>query len=152
MCWELCGGSGGISQLAFSRALSPGGNLDKRLYVDLGNKDVQDAVMHCWGVCIVNVGILQPICRTTGLPSSIHKSTMTRGMNTMRETFHLSRVVGGLPCVKMTSDGFLRGRPMGTWVDKKPPWPTLAKCEGTSIVCADQCTTGLRDPLWGISA
>eukprot|EP00959_Pyramimonas_sp_CCMP1952_P021254 448424-Pyramimonas_sp.AAC.2 len=43
---ELCGGSGGISQLAFSRGLSSGGNLDKRSYVDPGNKDVQDAVMH----------------------------------------------------------------------------------------------------------
>eukprot|EP00959_Pyramimonas_sp_CCMP1952_P120993 2529878-Pyramimonas_sp.AAC.1 len=43
---ELCGGSGGISQLAFSRGLFSGGNLDKRTFVDLGNKDVPDAVMH----------------------------------------------------------------------------------------------------------
>eukprot|EP00959_Pyramimonas_sp_CCMP1952_P448013 9381225-Pyramimonas_sp.AAC.1 len=43
---ELRGGSGGISQLAFSRSLPSGGSLDKRSYVDLGNKGVQDAVMH----------------------------------------------------------------------------------------------------------
>eukprot|EP00959_Pyramimonas_sp_CCMP1952_P322385 6746206-Pyramimonas_sp.AAC.1 len=43
---ELCGGSGGISQLAFSRGLSSGGNLDTRSLVALGSKDVQDAVMH----------------------------------------------------------------------------------------------------------
>eukprot|EP00959_Pyramimonas_sp_CCMP1952_P197486 4130280-Pyramimonas_sp.AAC.1 len=46
---ELRGGSGGISQLAFSRGLS-GGNLDK-------------------GVCFVSVAALQPKSKTTGLPS-----------------------------------------------------------------------------------
>eukprot|EP00959_Pyramimonas_sp_CCMP1952_P060418 1262058-Pyramimonas_sp.AAC.1 len=43
---ELRVGSGGISQLAFSRGLSSGGNLDKRSDVDLGNNDAQDAAMH----------------------------------------------------------------------------------------------------------
>eukprot|EP00959_Pyramimonas_sp_CCMP1952_P409897 8590554-Pyramimonas_sp.AAC.1 len=66
---ELCGGGGGISQLAFSRGVSPGGNLDKRSFVDLGNKGVQDAAMHYLGVCFVNIVRLQPNCRTTGLPS-----------------------------------------------------------------------------------
>eukprot|EP00959_Pyramimonas_sp_CCMP1952_P223659 4676520-Pyramimonas_sp.AAC.1 len=66
---EVCGGSGGISQLAFSRDLSSGGNLDKRSYVEFGNKDVQDAVMHYLDVCSVNVVILQANCRATGLPS-----------------------------------------------------------------------------------
>eukprot|EP00959_Pyramimonas_sp_CCMP1952_P115032 2404965-Pyramimonas_sp.AAC.1 len=67
---ELCGENGGISQLAFSRGLSSGGNyLDQRSYVDLGNKDVQHAVMHYRDVCFVDVVMLQPSCRTTGLPS-----------------------------------------------------------------------------------
>eukprot|EP00959_Pyramimonas_sp_CCMP1952_P205696 4301586-Pyramimonas_sp.AAC.1 len=66
---ELCGGSGGISQLAFSRGLSSRGTLDKRSDVDPGNKDVQDAVMHYRDVCFVNVVMQQPNCRTTGLPS-----------------------------------------------------------------------------------
>eukprot|EP00959_Pyramimonas_sp_CCMP1952_P458105 9476069-Pyramimonas_sp.AAC.1 len=52
---ELCGGSGGTSQFAFSRGLSSRGNLDKRSYVDLGNKDVQDAVVHYVDVCFGNV-------------------------------------------------------------------------------------------------
>eukprot|EP00959_Pyramimonas_sp_CCMP1952_P191589 4006119-Pyramimonas_sp.AAC.1 len=49
---ELRGGSGGISQPAFSRGLSSGGNLYKRSFVDLGNKDVQDAVVHYLGVVL----------------------------------------------------------------------------------------------------
>eukprot|EP00959_Pyramimonas_sp_CCMP1952_P281021 5874183-Pyramimonas_sp.AAC.1 len=34
---ELRGGEGGISELAFSRGLSSGGNLDNATYVDLGD-------------------------------------------------------------------------------------------------------------------
>eukprot|EP00959_Pyramimonas_sp_CCMP1952_P425278 8908231-Pyramimonas_sp.AAC.1 len=37
---------------------------------------------------------------------SILKSTMIRGMNTIRNTSYISSVVEGLPCVKKTSDGF----------------------------------------------
>eukprot|EP00959_Pyramimonas_sp_CCMP1952_P401769 8418485-Pyramimonas_sp.AAC.1 len=58
-----------MSHLAFSRGLSSGGNFDKRSYVDLGNKEVQDAVLHYLDVRYVNVVILQPNCRTTALPS-----------------------------------------------------------------------------------
>eukprot|EP00959_Pyramimonas_sp_CCMP1952_P276608 5781924-Pyramimonas_sp.AAC.1 len=43
---ELCGGEGGISERAFSRGLSSGGNLDKTTYVDLGDPSVQRAVDH----------------------------------------------------------------------------------------------------------
>eukprot|EP00959_Pyramimonas_sp_CCMP1952_P307695 6440178-Pyramimonas_sp.AAC.1 len=66
---ELCGGNGGRSQLAFSRGLSSGGNLDKRSFVNLGNRDVQDTAMHYLDVCFVNVVRRQPNCRTIGLPS-----------------------------------------------------------------------------------
>eukprot|EP00959_Pyramimonas_sp_CCMP1952_P445954 9336753-Pyramimonas_sp.AAC.1 len=59
---------GGIS-LAFSRGMSSGRNLDKRIFVGLGNNEVQDAVMHYFDVCFVKVVILQPSCRTAGLPS-----------------------------------------------------------------------------------
>eukprot|EP00959_Pyramimonas_sp_CCMP1952_P201877 4221144-Pyramimonas_sp.AAC.1 len=61
--------SGGMSQLAFSRGLSSGGNLDKRSYADFGKREVQDAVLHALDVCSFGVVILQPNCRTTGLPS-----------------------------------------------------------------------------------
>eukprot|EP00959_Pyramimonas_sp_CCMP1952_P284348 5944142-Pyramimonas_sp.AAC.1 len=57
---ELCEGGGGLSQLTFSRGLSSGGSLNKRSCDDLGNKDVQDAVMHYLDACFVNVVILQP--------------------------------------------------------------------------------------------
>eukprot|EP00959_Pyramimonas_sp_CCMP1952_P354143 7419942-Pyramimonas_sp.AAC.1 len=43
---ELCGGEGGISELAFSRGLSSGGNLGKATCVDLGDSSVQRAVDH----------------------------------------------------------------------------------------------------------
>ena len=66
---ELCGGAGGISQLAFKRKLSSGGNLDKRANVDLDDPKVQEAVVHDLHTCFVNVVILQPNCRTTGPPS-----------------------------------------------------------------------------------
>eukprot|EP00959_Pyramimonas_sp_CCMP1952_P238870 4991701-Pyramimonas_sp.AAC.1 len=66
---ELCGGNGGISQLAFCRGLSSGGNLNKRSYVDFRNKDPQGAVMHYLDGCLVNVVILQPNCRAPVQPS-----------------------------------------------------------------------------------
>eukprot|EP00959_Pyramimonas_sp_CCMP1952_P333097 6974916-Pyramimonas_sp.AAC.1 len=69
---ELCGGSGGISQLASGRGLSIGGNLGKPSFVDFGSKDVQDAVTHYLDICFANVVILQPSCRTTGLPSNFN--------------------------------------------------------------------------------
>eukprot|EP00959_Pyramimonas_sp_CCMP1952_P025372 532345-Pyramimonas_sp.AAC.1 len=65
---ELCGGDGGISELAFSWGLS-GGNLDKTTCVDLGDPSVQRAVDHYFAVCHVRVAILQPNCLTTGPPS-----------------------------------------------------------------------------------
>eukprot|EP00959_Pyramimonas_sp_CCMP1952_P153299 3207089-Pyramimonas_sp.AAC.1 len=43
---ELCGGEGGISELAFPRGLSSGGNLDKTTCVDLGDPSAQRAVDH----------------------------------------------------------------------------------------------------------
>eukprot|EP00959_Pyramimonas_sp_CCMP1952_P040393 844660-Pyramimonas_sp.AAC.1 len=66
---ELRGGSGGTSQPALIQGWSSGGNLDKRSHVALGIKDVQHAVMRCLDVCFANVVMLQPNCRTTGLPS-----------------------------------------------------------------------------------
>eukprot|EP00959_Pyramimonas_sp_CCMP1952_P121084 2531536-Pyramimonas_sp.AAC.1 len=66
---ELCGGEGGIAELAFSRGLSSGGNLDKTTCVDLGDPSVQRGVDHYFAICYVRVAILQPSCRRTGPPS-----------------------------------------------------------------------------------
>eukprot|EP00959_Pyramimonas_sp_CCMP1952_P037431 783363-Pyramimonas_sp.AAC.1 len=66
---ELCEGIRGTSQLAFSRGLSSGGNLDRRSFVDLGNEEVQNAATHYLDVSFVKIVMLQPNCRTTVLSS-----------------------------------------------------------------------------------
>eukprot|EP00959_Pyramimonas_sp_CCMP1952_P247574 5175605-Pyramimonas_sp.AAC.1 len=123
---ELCGGSGGISELAPSRGMSPRGNLDERSCVDFGNVDVQDAVMRYQDMCFVKVVILQPNCRTTGPPSYLD-SQVNFG------TRHEHRK-GDLPHIKfcykvaVRQSGlrrfYLREQPVGTWVDQMPPWTT----------------------------
>eukprot|EP00959_Pyramimonas_sp_CCMP1952_P248598 5196359-Pyramimonas_sp.AAC.1 len=125
---ELRGGSGGISQLAFSRGLSSGGNLDKRSLVDFGNKDVQDAVMHYLVACFVKVVILQPNCRTTGLPSNFN-------FQVNYDNWH-EHHKEDLPNIKCCGKVAIRQNdlrrlyigqhPVGTWVDQIPPWTTLA--------------------------
>eukprot|EP00959_Pyramimonas_sp_CCMP1952_P194832 4074233-Pyramimonas_sp.AAC.1 len=66
---ELCGGEGGISELAFPRGLSSGGNLDKTTCVDLRDPSAQRAIDHYFAACHVRVAMLQPSCRTIGPPS-----------------------------------------------------------------------------------
>eukprot|EP00959_Pyramimonas_sp_CCMP1952_P098475 2058797-Pyramimonas_sp.AAC.1 len=66
---ELCGGEGHISELAFRRGYTSGGNLDLRCNVDLGNETVQKAILHYLKTCIVICTVLQPSCRSTGPPS-----------------------------------------------------------------------------------
>eukprot|EP00959_Pyramimonas_sp_CCMP1952_P446398 9346388-Pyramimonas_sp.AAC.1 len=129
---ELRGGIGGTSQLAFSRVLSGGGNLDKRTFVDLGNKDIQDAVMHYLDVCFVKVVILQPNCRTTGSPSYCNAKVKY-------DTWH-EHHSEDLPDIKFCGEVavrqndlrrfYLREQPVGTLVDQIPPWTTLVKKQG----------------------
>eukprot|EP00959_Pyramimonas_sp_CCMP1952_P224601 4696402-Pyramimonas_sp.AAC.1 len=145
-CWN-CGGSGGISQLAFSRGLSPGGNLDERSYVDLGNKDVQDAVMHYLDVCFVNLVILQLSCRTTGLASYCNSQVNhdTWHEPHIEDLPHIEFVVRFL-YVRMIFDGFIceKNQWVLGWVRyyHGRHWPNSM---GTCKVNMDQCTTGLRD-------
>eukprot|EP00959_Pyramimonas_sp_CCMP1952_P313800 6568698-Pyramimonas_sp.AAC.1 len=98
-----------MSQLAFSRSLPPGGNLGKRSCVSLGNRGAQGAAMHYSDACFVNVVIVQPSCPLAERPdyrrASTPKSTMTRGVNTIKRTFHISSCVGKLPCASGTFDG-----------------------------------------------
>eukprot|EP00959_Pyramimonas_sp_CCMP1952_P284454 5946396-Pyramimonas_sp.AAC.1 len=50
----------------------------------------------------------KPIAERPGdLPTVIPKSTMTRGMNIIKNTFHISSYVRGLPYVKATVGGFI---------------------------------------------
>eukprot|EP00959_Pyramimonas_sp_CCMP1952_P133752 2797046-Pyramimonas_sp.AAC.1 len=133
--------------LAFSRGLSSGGNLDKRAFVDLGNREVQDAVVHYLDVCFVKVVILQPDSRTTGLPSYFNAKV---NYDTWR-----GHHKADLPHIKFCGKVavrqhnlrrfYLGEQPVGTRVDQIPPCATLAKSKGTCKVNMDQCTTGLRD-------
>ena len=72
---ELCGGAGRISQVAFTRGLESGGNLDITTGVDLGNPMAQKAILHYLDTCNVMVTVLQPNCRSTG-PNSHYNSVM----------------------------------------------------------------------------
>eukprot|EP00959_Pyramimonas_sp_CCMP1952_P463471 9484981-Pyramimonas_sp.AAC.1 len=98
---DLRGGSGGISQLAYSRGLSSGGNLDKRALVDIGNKDVQDAAMHYLDACVVKVVIRKPNCRTTGFISRLNAIS---GMNIINKICHISSYVGRWLYARTISD------------------------------------------------
>eukprot|EP00959_Pyramimonas_sp_CCMP1952_P381351 7990798-Pyramimonas_sp.AAC.1 len=130
---ELCGGIGGISQLAFSRGVSSGGDLDTRAFVDLGEKEAQDAGMHSLDACFVKVVILQTSCRTTGLPSYFNAKVNY-------DTWH-EHPKEDLPGIKLCGEVaarqtclrrfYLREQPVGTWVDQIPPWITLANSKGT---------------------
>eukprot|EP00959_Pyramimonas_sp_CCMP1952_P095214 1991079-Pyramimonas_sp.AAC.1 len=114
---ELCEGSGGISQLAFSRGLSSVGDLDKSSYVDFGNKDVQDAVITYLDVCFVSVVILQPNCRTTGRPSYLNSQVNFDSWH----DHHKEDLPHIKFCGKVTTRQndrrrfYLREQPVGTW-------------------------------------
>ena len=55
---ELCGGEGRISQVAFKRGLTSGGNIDLTTGCDLGLANVQRAINHYLNECNVMVVIL----------------------------------------------------------------------------------------------
>eukprot|EP00959_Pyramimonas_sp_CCMP1952_P017552 372474-Pyramimonas_sp.AAC.1 len=115
----LCGGSGGISQLAFSRGLSSGRNLDKRSF---------------------------PKCRTTGLPSffNLQVNYGTWYEHHKEDLPHI-KFCGEVALRQNALRRFyLREQAVGTWVDQIPPWIPLAKFKGTCKMKMDQCTTGLR--------
>eukprot|EP00959_Pyramimonas_sp_CCMP1952_P099702 2084717-Pyramimonas_sp.AAC.1 len=118
------------------------------MLVDLGNKGVQDAVMHYSDVCFVNVVLLKPNGRTIGMPSYFNSKVNY-------DTWH-GHQKEDLPHIKFCGRGavrqndlrrfYLREQLVGTWVDEIAPWTRLAKCEGICKVNMGQCTTDFRDP------
>eukprot|EP00959_Pyramimonas_sp_CCMP1952_P181935 3804208-Pyramimonas_sp.AAC.1 len=92
--------------------------------------------MHYLDACFVKVVILQPSCRTTGLPSYFN----AKGSY---DTWHEHHKVD-LPhikfCAKVAARQnclrrfYSREQPVGTWVDQMPPWTTLASSKGTCRV------------------
>eukprot|EP00959_Pyramimonas_sp_CCMP1952_P027778 582940-Pyramimonas_sp.AAC.1 len=143
---EQCEGIGGIPQLAVSRGLSSGGNLDKRTYVDLGNKEAQDAAMHYLGVCFVKVVILQPSCITTGLPPYFNaKVNYDKRHEHRKEDLPRIKFCGKVAARQNDLRRFYLGeQPLGTWAGQIRPWTTLVKSKGTCQVNMDQHTTGSR--------
>ncbi len=70
---ELCGGAGRISQVAFTRGLSSGGNIDLTTGCDLSLPETQRAINHYLKECNVLVVVLQPNCRTVGSFAPLNK-------------------------------------------------------------------------------
>eukprot|EP00959_Pyramimonas_sp_CCMP1952_P139528 2919857-Pyramimonas_sp.AAC.1 len=131
ICWNCVEEVEGTSQLAFSRGLSSGGNFDKRSYIDCGNKDVQDAAMHYFDVCFVNVVMLQPNCRTTGLPSYfIPASNMTLGMNAIKKTLYISNVVESCLASKRPSTVLLTRTTSGYLGGPDPAMDYIGQTQG----------------------
>eukprot|EP00959_Pyramimonas_sp_CCMP1952_P300546 6286114-Pyramimonas_sp.AAC.1 len=83
--------------------------------------------MHYLGVCFVRAVILQPGCRTTGVPSYLNSQV---NYDTWHE-HHKEDIPHLKFCGKVTMRPndlrrfFLREQPVGTWVDQipGPHWP-----------------------------
>ena len=142
---ELCGGEGGITKLAFRRGLTSGGNLDKKTNVDLGKPTIQRIIIHYLHNCHVETVILQPNCRTTGLPSYFNAQ-----VNYETWLLHHNE---DLPHIKFCGRiailqddlkrHYLREQPRGTWVDEIEPWDKLILRPNTVKTHFDQCAAGL---------
>eukprot|EP00959_Pyramimonas_sp_CCMP1952_P132136 2762840-Pyramimonas_sp.AAC.1 len=103
--------------------------------------------MHYLDVCFVEVVILQPSCRKTGLPSYFNaKVNHDTWHEHHKEDLPRIKFCGKVAVRQNDVRRFcLREQPVGTRVDQIPPWTTLANGKGTCKVHMDQCTTGLRD-------
>eukprot|EP00959_Pyramimonas_sp_CCMP1952_P404473 8476636-Pyramimonas_sp.AAC.1 len=65
----ICGGTVGISHLAFKRMLTAGGNTDALPNADsgyVGSPRVQQVLEHHLHTCYVTTLVLHPGCRITG--------------------------------------------------------------------------------------
>eukprot|EP00959_Pyramimonas_sp_CCMP1952_P108906 2277276-Pyramimonas_sp.AAC.1 len=113
--------------------MSSGGNLDKRTFVDLGNMEVQVAVMHSLDVRFVKVVVLQPSCRTTGLPSYLDAKVNydTWHEHHKEDLPHIKFSGKVVVCQTYLRRFYVREQPVGTRVDQIPPWTTLANSRGT---------------------
>ena len=138
---ELCGGAGRISQVAFRRGLTSGGNLDLVTGCDLGDPAVQKAINHYLDVCYVMVTVLQPNCRTVGR-NSYYNSVMyhdTWKQHHQEDLPHLQYC--GQVALKQMKMGrfFLREQPVGTWIDDIEPWPEVQSDDTVVTQNMDQC-------------
>jgi hypothetical protein len=147
---ELCGGpEGRISQVAFNRGLTSGGNLDIVTGCDLGDPNVQKALFHYLDKCYVLVTVLQPNCRSTGKLSNfnaIHYHD-TWDAHHKEDLPHI-KLCGAVAEKQMELNRYwLREQPTGTWIDEIEPWSRVAKHKDVIHVLHDQCMTGLVDDM-----
>eukprot|EP00959_Pyramimonas_sp_CCMP1952_P410303 8598945-Pyramimonas_sp.AAC.1 len=132
-------GSGGISQVAFSRGLSSGGNLDKRAYVDLGKQGSPGR----------STALLGCMCCEDGNPTADlqnYWTTLYFNAEVNYDTWY-EHHTGYLPHIKLCGRAavrrddlrrfHLREQPVGTWLGEIPPWTTLAKRERTRKISID---------------
>ena len=141
---ELCGGKGKISNVAFRRGLSSGGNLDLVTGCDLGLPEVQKAVKHYVMTCYVLVVVLQPSCRSVGAFSSynaVHHYD-TWHQHHLEDLPHI-KFCGEIALLQSQLNRFwIREQPAPSWIDSIPPW-TQVKEKSTAIM--EQCMTGAKD-------
>eukprot|EP00959_Pyramimonas_sp_CCMP1952_P387116 8112847-Pyramimonas_sp.AAC.1 len=128
----LFAGAGGMSHFACKRKLTSGGHLDKRANVDLGHSRVPPAVEHYVHAWLVTSAILQPTCRTTGLSSHFH-SQVNYDTWYYHHREYLPHITSGAKVPVMQADlqrMFLRGQPIGTWVDEIAPLDDTSQTPG----------------------
>eukprot|EP00959_Pyramimonas_sp_CCMP1952_P072370 1511591-Pyramimonas_sp.AAC.1 len=103
--------------------------------------------MHYLGVFFVNVVMLQPNGRTTGLPSYFNPQVNFDSLHEHHneDLPHIQFCGKDAILQNDVRQFYLQEQPVGIWVDQIPLWTTLAKRKGTCKVNLDQYTTRLRD-------
>ena len=144
---ELCGGEARISQIAFRRNLTSGGNLDLNSGCDLGDPATQRAIDHYLETCHVLVTILQPNCRSVG---KLAHFNMVMNYDTWHKHHeedlpHISYC--GRVALKQLrlKRYFLREQPAGTQMDQIDPWPMVRQDKSVLSTLMDQCAAGAVD-------
>ena len=144
---ELCGNEGRISQVAFRRGLTSGGNLDLVSGCDLGDPTTQKAINHYLDTCYVMVVILQPNCRSVGSFAAYNEMMYhdTWSRHHKEDLPHLQYC--GEVALKQMQKGrfFLREQPAGTRLDYINPWPKVLAHGSVITQLMDQCMTGKKD-------
>ena len=144
---ELCGGDGRISQIAFRRGLTSGGNLDLTTGCDLGNPATQRALNHYLDTCYVLVAILQPNCRSVGKLAYFNaKVNYDTWHKHYEEDLPHMKYCGVVALKQMRMNRyFMREQPAGTQIDEIDPWPDVVADDTVESLHMDQCAAGAID-------
>ena len=145
---ELCGGTGRISETAFRRGLTSGGNLDLTTGCDLGDPQTQRALMHYLDTNRVFFIIMSPNCRTISKLASVNKALHpdTVKQHQREDRPHL------VFCAKVAqyqhSKGlyFAKESPAGNSMEQDIlEWRKVSQLPRVQKCLQDQCMTGQAD-------